>query len=86
MSPEVVAAWLRASCAQQGVPVLITDPRVLADVAALLSAQGVPGSARSVVKARTAEVSDPPDGSDPAGVQRSASGLSGVDDGVVEDR
>jgi hypothetical protein len=86
VSAEQVAAWLAASCAGQGVPVLVTDPRVLADVAALLSAQGAPGSARSAGRGRSAGMSDPPDGSDPAGVQGSAAGLSGVDDGVVEDR
>jgi hypothetical protein len=37
LSREAVAAWLSASCAEQGVPVLITDPHVLARVAALLS-------------------------------------------------
>jgi hypothetical protein len=86
VSPEVVAAWLSASCAEQGVPVLITDPHVLADVAVLLSGRGVPGSARSLGKARPAWVSDLPDGSDPAGVEGSAALLPGVDDGVVEDR
>ena len=81
VSREAVAAWLRASCAEQGVPVLITDPHVLADVAVLLSGQGVPGSAR-----RPARVSDSPDGSDPAGVEGPAALLPGLDDGVVEDR
>ena len=37
LTPEDVAAWLVASCAEQGVPVLVTDPRVLATVAALLA-------------------------------------------------
>lgn len=31
-----VAAWLEASCAQQGVPLLVTDPEILSRVAALL--------------------------------------------------
>lgn len=79
VSAEDVAAWLAASCAEQGVPVVITDPRVLADVAALLSA--VPGAAGRAVRP-----SDPPDRSDPARVEGSAARLSGVDDGVVEDR
>ncbi len=71
MSAEDVADWLAASCAEQGVPVLVTDPRILADVAVLLSA------GRS---------SDPPDRSNAARVEGSAALLSGVDDGVVEDR
>ncbi len=37
LSREAVASWLAASCAEQGVPVLITDPHVLGKVAALLS-------------------------------------------------
>jgi hypothetical protein len=82
VSAEDVAAWLAASCAEQGVPVLVTDPRVLADVAALLSAApGLPGRG-----ARSVRLSDAPDRSDPARVEGSAALLPGVDDGVVEDR
>jgi hypothetical protein len=82
VSAEDVAAWLSASCVEQGVPVLVTDPRVLADVAALLSATPrSPGR-----RARAVKPSDPPDRSDPAGVEGPAALLSGVDDGVVEDR
>ena len=77
VSAEDVAAWLATSCAAQGVPVLVTDPGVLADVAALLC--GVPGSA-----GRAVQPSTPPDRSDPAGVKGSAAGLSGVDECVVE--
>ena len=86
VSPGEVAAWLAASCAEQGLSVVVTDPRVLADVAALLAAQAAPGSARSAGRGRPVGASDPPDGSDPAGVQGSAAGLARVDDGVVEDR
>ena len=82
VSAEDVAAWLAASCAEQGVPVLVTDPRVLADVAALLSAApGSPGR-----RARSVKPLDPPDRSDSARVEGSAALLPGVDDGVVEDR
>ena len=79
VSAADVAAWLAASCAAQGVPVLVTDPRVLADVAALLS--GVPRSAKSTV-----QPSDPPDRADPAWVERPAAWLPGVNESVVEDR
>jgi hypothetical protein len=81
VSAEDVAAWLAASCAEQGVLVLVTDPHVLADVAALLSA--APGSAE---RGRAVRRSDPPNRSDPARVEGSAALLPGVDDGVVEDR
>jgi hypothetical protein len=81
VSAGEVAAWLAASCAEQGVPVLITDPRVLADVAALLST--LPASAGS---AWAVGQSDLPNRPDPARVEGSAALLPGVDDGVVEDR
>jgi hypothetical protein len=85
MSPEQVAAWLAASCAEQGLSVVVTDPHVLADVAALLATRAVPGSARSAGRGRPVVPSDPPDGPDSAGVQGSTAGLAGIDDGVVED-
>jgi hypothetical protein len=40
LSREQVAAWLAASCAEQGVPVRVTDPQVLGKVAALLAPGG----------------------------------------------
>ncbi|TFV65433.1 UNVERIFIED_ORG: hypothetical protein E4P37_10005 [Bacillus sp. AZ43] len=86
VTPEQVAAWLAASCAEQGLSVQVTDPHVLADVVALLSAQGGSGPARSAGRGRPAEASDPPDGSDSGRVQGATAALSGVDDAVVEDR
>jgi hypothetical protein len=47
VSPEVVAAWLRASCAAQGVPVHVRDPQVLVQVAALLPPVAGARTARS---------------------------------------
>jgi hypothetical protein len=62
VSPEQVAAWLAASCQAQGVPVLVTDARVLGRVAALLTpAAGGPASARQRGKGRPAAASQPPD-------------------------
>jgi hypothetical protein len=63
VSPEVVAAWLRASCAEQGVPVRVTDPQVLGRVAALLppvagdrsAGRDGPGRRHSRQTARTRE-------------------------------
>lgn len=34
---EVVAAWVKESCDRQGVPVVVNDPSVLADVVVLLT-------------------------------------------------
>jgi hypothetical protein len=34
---EQVAAWVKASCDRQGVPLVVTDPSVVADVAVLLT-------------------------------------------------
>jgi hypothetical protein len=48
LTPEQVAEWLAASCAAQGVPVRVRDPRVLGRVAALLPPAG--GTARSRAK------------------------------------
>lgn len=53
VSPEAVAAWLSASCAEQGVPVVITDPRVLAKVAALLAPPAPSGDGQIRQTART---------------------------------
>lgn len=36
MTPAQVRAWVAASCAAQGVAVVVTDPAVIADVVALL--------------------------------------------------
>jgi len=41
-SPAVVE-WVRASCAEQGVPEKVTDPAVLREVGVLLGAAG-PGT------------------------------------------
>lgn len=32
---EQVAEWVRASCAEQGLPVVVSDPEVIRDVAVL---------------------------------------------------
>lgn len=36
-SREQVAAWVRGSCERQGVPVVVTDPGVVASVVMLLT-------------------------------------------------
>lgn len=87
LSSEDVAAWLSASCAEQGVPVLITDPHVLAKVAALLGrpsagSETAPSKRRSSSRTR----SQAPHRADAVRVHGVTTGLSGSDDGVVEDR
>lgn len=49
LSPGELAAWVSATCRQQGVPVTISNPATLATVATLL---GRPASAPSVAAAR----------------------------------
>jgi hypothetical protein len=38
LDQRVLAAWVEASCAAQGVPVRVTDPGVLARVGVLMGA------------------------------------------------
>lgn len=45
LSVEQLRAFLEASCAAQGVPVLVTDPAVVAKVGALLGAREAPRAA-----------------------------------------
>ena len=65
LTPAQVAEWLAESCAAQGVPVRVTDPQVLGQVAALLpppvagvrtarsAGGGGPGQAHTRQAART---------------------------------
>ncbi len=81
MTDEAFAAWVTASCERQGVPVKVTDVRVVAEVAALLSG----GTARPPAKrGRVARRSEPPHQVDPGGVKLSGSAHTRVDDRMVE--
>jgi hypothetical protein len=52
LDPATVRAWLARTCAAQGVPVKVTDPRIIAAVASLLpQASFQTGSMRSASKA-----------------------------------
>ena len=66
-----VAAWVVASCEAQGIPVKVTDARVIARVAVLF---GAPAAA-----------SEPPDRLNPGRVEGAGPGTAG-DHGMVEDR
>jgi len=85
VSPERLRLWVEASCAAQGVPVKVSDPRVLANVAALLApAAGGSATARQRGRSRPAAASGAPDRLHPGQVQRTGPGSTGSDDGVVE--
>ncbi len=89
---EAARAWVVASCQAQGVPVLVTDLRVLASVAGLVSGRGTgtagaprgprAGAERGWSAPRPG--SDFPDGLHAVGVEGPGSGDSGGDDSVVE--
>lgn len=63
-SEEVVAEWVRASCAAQGVPERVEDQAVLRDVCTLMGKTGteLAGAAerRTASEARTRAAARPP--------------------------
>jgi len=75
-------AWAKASCADQGLAVLVTDPAVLSRVAGLL---GAPSGRQAVGdSSRPADESGSPDRLEPAGLEAVDSGPTGPDEYVVE--
>jgi hypothetical protein len=81
LSEEQVHAWVARSCAEQGLPLLVTDVLVLERVRVLLTGTAGPGGQRSPA---TAVRSEPPDRLHPVGVQAAGAEDAGTDDGVVE--
>ena len=80
---EAVRAWLEASCRLQGVPVVVTDVGVVAQVGVLLRGRDAAWQPRS--GERSARSSYPPGGNDPVRVDVASSLVdSGVDCGEVE--
>ena len=63
--------WAERSCLDQQLPLKISDPRTLRDVAQLLGA--------------SVDGSDPPDRLQPGGVEAVVPAPTGADDDVVED-
>ena len=90
VSPRVgvvtVRAWLEASCAAQGVPVVVTDAVVLSQVAVLVSGRG----GRRTRQAQRAPVphlprSEPPVGLYAGRVQAACTGSAWGDDGMLQE-
>lgn len=85
LPPASVTAWLRASCERQGVPVLVRDPAVLAQVAALLGRHPVSRPRTEPNRRASRDRSQPPLGPDTVDVHGSGPRAPGSDDGVIED-
>lgn len=87
VDPAAVAAWVEASCAQQGLDARLTDPLVVAGVCSLLAGDvGVRAAQAERPLAPARSGSGAPDGSHPGGVESLASGDGGGgDDEVFED-
>lgn len=83
LTPEALAAWVAASCERQGLPVKVTDTRVVGQVASLLSeGRARPGRQAQRRQAAPPPDSQPPDRADSCRVERVAAGR--FDHGVVE--
>lgn len=85
-TPDQVEAWVRASCALQGVAVKVADADVLGRVVALLGHSGKERpSAPQRGRARPAASSEPPRRLDAVRVETLRSPDAGPHRGVVED-
>jgi hypothetical protein len=82
LSDEQVHAWVARSCAEQGVPLLVTDVLVLERVRVLLTGTAGPGGRPAQNSARVR--SQPPDRPHPVRVERAGAEDARCDDGVIE--
>jgi hypothetical protein len=81
---EEFAAWLTASCEHQGVPLIVTDPVVIARIGAVLGyPRPVPDR---VQRRREIENLDTPDRLDAVDVQAASTRDAQSNDGVIEHR
>lgn len=83
ISDEQVRAWVARSCAEQGVPLRVTDVLVIERVRVLLTGTAAPGQPPLVRP--VAVGSEPPDRLHPVRVQAPGAEDAGTDHGVVED-
>lgn len=86
---DKLRAWVERTCAEQGVPVAITDPVTVGRVAVLLgvAADGPRAHTPSGGSTRpdAASLEAPPLRLDPLNVETAGSGRAGEDGGVVQD-
>lgn len=85
LTREQVAAWVQRTCAEQGVPVYVSDPATIDQVVTLLRGRTPERTRAERGSTGRPARSDSPDGPDAVGVERSPGDLGLVDDGVVED-
>ena len=83
LSSDELAAFVRRSCAAQGVEVFVTDAGVMDRVGALLGA-ATAGSGHSAAEGGAVS-SESPDDLGPVGVEGLGTGGSGSDHDVVND-
>lgn len=81
---EALRAWVAASCAAQGVELIVSDPAVVARVGVLLGGRG---AARTPPRGgeRGIRPSQSPGGDDAVRVKRSRAGSARADGGEVQD-
>ena len=80
LSEEQVHAWVVRSCAEQGLPLHVTDVLVLERIRVLLTGTAGPDARPASAGAR----SEPPDRLHPVGIQGARTEDAGADDGVVQ--
>ena len=80
---DALRAWVESTCANQGVPVLVTDAGAVSQLRTLLSVRGSAEGARAGAR-RGPRRSEGPGRHDSVRVQSAGSGGAGEDGGVVE--
>lgn len=85
LTDEEIRRWVAASCQDQGVPLTVTDPSTVRQVAVLLTGRAASQPAERA-RGRQGRL-QPPDGRDSIGIDGGAAFPVGcpLDDGVVED-
>lgn len=81
LSAEQIRRWTERTCAEQQVPVAVTDPLTIARIGDLL---GRDGCAAAGGRAAPGPALQPPDRTNAVGIEPVAATLPGTDDGLVE--